>query len=181
MLNENDWDGPSEDIRDRERIIPYVNLNGSMTLADSTVKQCWDKMINDGTAKVVFPDGINNAEEFLSFMKSPFILPQLIFYKNEVAGFTWLSEVCKNSAVGNFCFFKPFWGYGIPEELGQLVLDYWFAFPGKDGPLFDVIVGKTPEGNRKAIQYIQKIGFTILGAIPYLSRGRGMVISYKTR
>ena len=152
-----------------------------MTVPDSVIKNCWDQMVSDGTNNVVFHDELCNSDLFLQFIKSSAILPQFILYNQTIAGFTWLSEIGKNSAVGNFCFFKPFWGYGIPEELGQMVLDYWFSFPGKDKPLFDIIIGKTPEWNRKAVSYIKKLDFTILGTIPYLSRGRGMVISYKTR
>ena len=180
MLNEIIRNGESDSLRDGKRIIPYVCIDGAMTVPDTSVKWCYDQMVKEGLLKTVFPEGIGR-DEFVAFTKSPAVLPQFIYDDKTIAGFTWLSEIGRNSAVGNFCFFKSHWGYGIPEEIGRDVLDYWFSFPGKDGPLFDVIVGKTPEWNRRAVKYIERLGFNILGTIPYLSRGRGMIISYKTR
>ena len=70
-------------------------------------------------------------------------------------------------------------------EVGKAMLDYWFKFPGPDGPLFDVIIGMIPKFNEKAQAFIERLGFQRVGEIPKIAR-RGKdrvpsVVSYYLR
>ena len=66
--------------------------------------------------------------------------------------------------------------------MGKTLTNYWFDFNQNDGtPLIDVLIGQTPEWNRKACKFLLRIGWHVLGTIPYLADGEGMVLSYAIR
>ena len=65
--------------------------------------------------------------------------------------------------------------------MGFRLLDYWFSFPGDEGPLFDVLIGNIPARNRLAIKYIKKLGFVELGEIPHMADDGAMSVSYRVR
>lgn len=102
----------------------------------------------------------------------------------ECVGFAWLSGVTGNYAFAHFCFFKEVWGRAT--EIGKVGMDYWFSWPGTDGPLLDVIVGIMPGFNERAHSYVEKLGWTRLGVIPGMFRDRernreDAVVYYATR
>jgi RimJ/RimL family protein N-acetyltransferase len=113
-------------------------------------------------------------------MKQPTILPALIIVDEEIAGLGWLANMERNYAFGNYVFFKKWWGKRT-LDMGKALIKYWFDFQKDGEPLIDVVIGQTPKNNQKACKFIQKIGLTVLGTIPFMDDGDDMLISYATR
>jgi len=78
--------------------------------------------------------------------------------------------VTSNYAFAHFCMFREVWGRAI--EIGKTGVDYWFSWPGTDGPLLDVIVGIMPGFNHRAHKYVENLGWTRLGVIPGMFRDK---------
>lgn len=120
----------------------------------------------------VFWDGsIADARSFIEFMKRPGNIVTLLFKGGRCAGYAWLTGLCSNYAFGHFCFLRSVWGPQA-DEAGRMYLDYWFSFPGNDGPLLDTILGMVPGFNKLAHQYVERIGFQRLGVIPGMLRNK---------
>lgn len=150
-------------------LIPYVEINGNRSLSDDNVKQIFHRMKSEGTLHVVFYDGsIKTEDDFVAYLKSPNNLPVFILSDGELSGLAWLNRVEGNHATAHFCLLKNVWGEKS-YDVGKKVLSYWFSFPGSDGePLFDLLLGVIPSFNQKAIKYIEKLGFRVIGEIPKL-------------
>ena len=166
------------------QIIPYVLNDGAYSLPDRAVLSIWATMEEHQLDKAVFYSGGMNGEKFLRFVKSPGNVVHTIWQEDRIQLIAWLNGFGANHAFGHFCCFPETWGKNS-VELGGKSIDYWFNFKRDDGePLLDVIVGFTPANNRKAVEYIKKIGLSIMGTIPYIKCGNqknGMVFSYITR
>ena len=99
----------------------------------------------------------------------------------DTAGIGLLTQVCQTAtlhrALGNFLFFKRYWG---PESkvIGRTLLDSWYAD-------FDIIAGTTPAANHRAIHFIRSLGFREVGSIPDFAMYQGercaSVVSSQTR
>ena len=182
MLNPADGNGTGKNIRNRDGIIlvPYVEINGQRTISDAAVRALWEQMVYEGTAHIVFNETVKTSDDFLRLFKSPNVFPVLAGINGIAMGAAWLTDVGPNSAVGHFCMFKSSWGF-YSYDVGEEILKYWFSLKKDNKPMLDVIIGRTPADNRKALKYIERLGFQLLGTIPYLSGGKGLVISYITR
>ena len=147
-------------------LVPYAELNGFRTIPDDELEDIFQRMQSEGLDKIVFYSGIvRTAKDFIETMKSKNNFP--VFVKNDsgYAGFAWLNNLSGNTAMAHFCFFK-----GNPAvEAGRKILHYWFSFTGKEGPLFDVLTGMIPGFNRRAIEFVKKLGAVEVGAIPKLA------------
>jgi len=92
-----------------------------------------------------------------------------------------LHGIGSNYAQANFLYFKKFWGKQT-IEIGKALMENWFNFKNDSGNyLIDVLLGSTPKHNARACKYLKRLGWTIVGVIPYLSKGDDMLISYITR
>ena len=95
----------------------------------------------------------------------------VLFFEGEsCVGFAWLSAVSTNYAFGHFCFFKEVWGRSV--KIGKTCIDYWFSWPGTNGPLLDVVIGIMPGFNHRAHRYAEKLGLVRLGQIPGMFRDK---------
>jgi len=125
-------------------------------------------VLRDNTADRVFYDGsINNAKEFLAFVKSPSNLFYFVMEENHMCGFVWLNHLECDTARIHFCGFKRKWGHII--QIGKWVLNQLIHMQNEFGfYLFDTFVGYTPANNRLAVKYNQNIGMVTVGVIPGL-------------
>ena len=134
--------------------------------------------------KTTFWEGtIRDGDSFVELLKNPNNHPVLFFRSRVCVGLAWLSSVASNYAFGHFCLLKDIWG--VADQVGRDCVDYWFSWPGFNGPLLDVIIGIIPGFNKRAHKYIERIGFTRLGVIPGMFKDEtsreDAVIFYKTR
>ena len=182
MLNQADGDRGGQALRDRSGItlVPYVEINGQRTLSDEAIRALWEQMIYEGTAHVVFNETVKSSDDFLRLFKSPNVFPVVAGHGALAMGMAWLTDVGQNYASGHFCMFNASWG-ALSYEVGNEIIKYWFSLQKEGKPMLDVVIGKVPETNRKALKYIERLGFNIIGTIPFISSGKGLVISYKTR
>ena len=164
------------------QLVPYVYVNGNWTAEDESIRDLFRTMVADGTINTVFYEGgMDSPEKLLALLKSPNNIPVIVMVDGVVGGLAWLNGVKNNFAFAHFCFFKNVWGKHS-KEIGEELLRYWFSFPGKDGPLFDVLIGLIPAFNKHATRYTEDIGFVRLGEIPKMVRHKtSMVVLYKLR
>ena len=149
-------------------LIPYVLYEGSWTLPDHLLRWLFDQMQEEGTFENAFYDGtVKTADEFVQTMQSPSNFPVFVFSGADCVGFAWLSGGSSNLVFANFCFIKDAWEKCARETGGKL-LDYWFAFPGEDGPLYEFIFGAVPSFNKAAASYVYRLGWTYLGTVPQM-------------
>lgn len=138
-------------------------------------------MVFDGTFETVFHDGtVKTEDDLLRLLKSPYNYPCFGLVNGSIRALAWLNEHHGNYATAHFCVFKESWGQDA-RDIGKEVLSYWFSFPGTNGPLFDVILGVTPSEYKHVIRFIKSIGFTIVGEVPKILKGKNAVLSYCER
>lgn len=141
-------------------------------------------MESDGLTEVVFwRDTMNTVEDFLRFCDGPGNLIVFVFKEGRCCGFAWLTGISESYAFGHFCFFSNAWGDS--ETPGNLVIDYWFSFPGESGPLLDTILGMVPDFNERAHRFVENIKFKRLGTVPNMLKSKdrraGAVVFYRSR
>jgi len=158
------------------QLIPYVELNGSWTVTDDVIKTVYLKMKAQNLDRIVFSDSsVKDELNFLSRMKNRENLPIIIIDENNIIGFAWLNGLVKRRAFGHYFFFKEVWGKKTFEG-AKLVIDYWLSLKTKNDYLFDFLIGNTPQENKLAIRFAQKLGFKIVGYVPTFG-----IISYLSR
>lgn len=149
------------------KIIPYVEINGLRTFLDSDIEKLWDRMVEDGSDKVVFyGGGVEDGKGLVEWFKNPQnIVHMVVDDDTEVVSITWINNTTSVSAFFHFCVFSKAWGN--TEDLLKMSIKSWFAFKNPDGSyMFDVLMGMVPEINSKAVSAMVKIGCTNLGYIP---------------
>jgi len=182
---EQDQQPSTQQSQSKIKLVPYVSLDGEWTLSDDFIDAVFLKMVDQGLLKTVFWEGhVTNLNHFLALMKSPNNHPVFFFDNKTCVGFAWLSSVAGNYAFTHFCLFKDVWGKAV--EVGLNAVDYWFSWPGTDGPLLDVLIGIMPGFNKRAHKYVDKLGWTKLGQIPGMFKDKdrnreNAVVYYKTR
>ena len=170
-------------------LIPYVEVNGSWTLTDAYTAALFEQMQAEGTAKRVFHGGgVQTPGQFVQWLKSRRV-SALLITEDDAAPLmlSWTAGHEDRRCWGNFCVFKSAWGQRT-QELFQMTLDYWFGLADDAGrPIFDIILGLTPENNRLAIATAKKCGASFAGAIPnfgtnhWTGQRYGAAISYWER
>ena len=165
-------------------LIPYVDSGGAYSLPDDVIKNIWRIMVHYNLDKAVFYSGGMDEGRFLKFLKNKGNVVHTIWEDDGISMIAWLNSFGANHAFAHFCCFPKTWGRNS-VVLGRKSLKYWFDFKNDDGtPLLDVIMGFTPEYNKRAVSFVKKVGLTIMGTVPHIrcgNYGRGMVFSYITR
>lgn len=186
MSNENSRNGTDNSlyVRDGIILIPYSEVNGARTIPDEEIYQAFEIMKNERTLDIVHYDQkIETPEDFIDLVKRPGNLFSFFYDEKEMLGMGWVNGVSKTHAFAHFCTFKKSWG-DRSVLMGKMALDYWMSFDDGE-PLFNVIIGMIPSFNKRAIQYIQKLGFVTLGDIPKMANVDGnkepMTINYYVR
>ena len=150
------------------RLVPYVLHEGQWTLPDHFLRLLVQEFKAEKTFDEVFYEGhIKTADEFVQLMQNPSNIPVMLFRGNECLGFAWLNGAAGNMAFAHFCFKKQAWGKWT-LRMGRMLMDYWFSFPGKEGPLFEFIFGLMPGFNKAATKYVERLGWKYLGSVPQM-------------
>ena len=155
-------------------ILPYVELNGAWSLPDTAMAGIFEQLVMDGTAGTVFSDGdVKCAKDFVTLCKNPNNLPAIVYVDKECGGIGWVNGLTKDRAFAHYAFFKSQWGHNT-TGMAKALINYWFQdeFP------FNMLIGQTPVWNRRAVKFLERIGFTVLGVLPATPKGHGVVISY---
>jgi hypothetical protein len=160
--------------------------NGAWSLSDTLMADVYLGMVEHGLDRVVFVgNGVNDVDDWLKFVKLKQNVLHVIGNENGPDMVAWLNTFGHNFAFGHFCCFPHTWGK-TSVELGRQTLQHWFGFGTDDHPLLDVILGQLPTTNRRAVDYIQKIGMTIMGRVPNIrykgnDKAVGATFAYITR
>ena len=173
------------------KLVPYVQIDDEWILSEVFLDSIFDKIINQGLLKTIFwEENVTDESHFVNLARSPnnhmvfffeagkgHQLPPLFIGLAEkkkpshyCVGFAWVSAVTSNYAFAHFCLFKEVWGRS--DEIGKNCVDYWFSWPGTEGPLLDVLIGIMPGFNRRAHKFIERLGFTRLGVVPGMFRDK---------
>ena len=153
------------------KLVPYVQIDGFWILSEDFLDGIFRKMVGQGLLKTTFwEENITDESHFVNMCRNPNNHMIFFFENKNCTGFAWLSSVSGNYAFAHFCFFREIWGRSV--NIGQMGVDYWFSWPGDDGPLLDVIVGIMPGFNKRAHKFVEKLGWTRLGQIPGMFRDR---------
>jgi len=164
------------------QVIGYVEINGVRTFSDDAMLAAFETLEKDRILDVVFSDDpVTSFDQFLAIMKNPANTVSVILLDHEIVGLAWLNQAHKNHAFVHYALFREVWGrYTMP--IAEACLDYWFSFTDESGnKLIEVLLGQTPEWNRRAINYTKRLGWTVLGTVPLIANGSGLIISYLTR
>jgi len=169
------------------KIIPYVESNGVRSIPDNMMIDLFNRIKELGLIESLFFSGeIDTPEKFLLLAKAKSNVVNVVMDNNIIVYLAWLNDFGPNSAFAHFCAFPEVWGNGS-VQIGKDIIKYWFDFEKDGEPILDVIIGRVPTVNRKAVHYIKKLGLTILGDIPLLAHGHdktkrvGDTIAYITR
>ena len=172
--------------RSKVTLVPYVGIDGDWILSEDFLDDIFDKIYRQSLIKTTFwEDGVTDPSQFVKMMRNPQNQPVFFFEETNCVGFAWMSGLSSNYGFAHFCLFREVWGRNS-REIGLDTLDYWFSWPGANGPLLDVIIGIMPGFNVRAHKYIEGLGMTRLGIIPGMFRDASReqddaVIYYKTR
>lgn len=147
---------------------PYSKVNDKWTLDDEVLLLLFQKIKAQGLEKVLFYDGsVKDWQSFIAMMKSKDVTPVIPYDDTGILGIAWLTSGHNDWAFGHFCMLKETWGKKS-LKVGRLILKYWFSLSINDKAIFKTIIGITPPNNEKALKYIEKIGFNLLGEIPHV-------------
>ena len=168
-------------------IVPYVESNGVRSISDEKMIGVFNRVKELGLLESLFYSGeVDTPEKFLMLVKAKQNVVNVVIENDVIVFISWLNDFGSNSAFAHFCAFPEIWGNGS-VKIGKDVIKYWFDFKKYDEYILDVIIGKDPTVNKKAINYIKKLGLTIVGDIPLLAHGFdknkkvGDTIAYITR
>lgn len=178
MLDTDKWDRFRDSLRSRGGV--ELLAYNPARIGASHMRQFYAQAEADGVVRRVFLTGkVYDADSFLAYFSSPATLAVLLIFEESIVGMGWLSNVEGRSALPNFFFLKRTWGWQS-LQLGQMLLRYWFAFPGNgdDETALDILVGMTPAKNRLACNFVKRLGFTIVGEIPRIANGGPMMVSF---
>lgn len=145
----------------KAKVIPLVYYDGLPTFRDSDMINFYHRTIDEELNDSMFFDGgIKNVSDFLTYMKSNNVLFLTLNIDGKTAGFGWLSHFDQKMARGHFCIFKEFWGRPIHDAFNEMagqILQYTGL---------DLIMGIIPSVNIKAVKFVLKCGYRLVGEIP---------------
>ncbi len=151
------------------KLVPYVQIEDEWILSEVFLDSVFDKMVGQKLLKTTFWEGrVTDESHFVNLARSPNNHMVFFFEERNCVGFAWLSAVTSNYAFAHFCLFKEIWGRS--DEVGKKGVDYWFSWPGTEGPLLDVLIGIMPGFNKLAHKFVERLGWTRLGVIPGMFR-----------
>lgn len=169
-------------IGDGVLLVPYAEVDGAWTLPDQMVADTWQRMDDENAREILFNGAEVAPGAFLPFAKDPSRL--LVFYFRpggaQPVGVGWLNGIHRNYATAHFFILREAWGRDA-FNIGMASTRYWLSMDTGDGPLFDVLIGNIASSNKRAVRFVQRLGWTVLGEIPHMAHGESMTISYAER
>ncbi|TVM30260.1 hypothetical protein [Oceanidesulfovibrio marinus] len=152
------------------RIVPKAMMN------DPALAGFWDRLAESRTVNAVFYGGdCTSREHFVAFVRRPDVLFFGLLWDGEPGGFLILDRIEGRWARIHFGMFKGFYGHKARTmaRFGVAHLLFWQM----DGTyVFDGFMGITPENNKLAQRFIQKVGARVYCTIPEIG-----VISHTSR
>jgi RimJ/RimL family protein N-acetyltransferase len=149
-------------------IKPYSHFDGIPTMRDSEIVAFYDKLVADGTAKIMFCDGtIPAPQNFLKVVKDPGTIFIVAYDGEKPAGISWINriEYQHHRAWIHFALFSSHWGKGS-TEIGVAMADYLLSLKRDENFAFEYFIGICPSSNQAAINYMAECGGMIVGQIP---------------
>ena len=160
-------------------LVPYTLHKGEWTLPDHFLRSMVEQLKDEGSFELLFYEGtIKTGDEFVQLMQNPCNVPVYAFLGKDCIGFAWLNGMAGTMAYGHLCslnrgylteavFIKNTYSkrYYI-HKMGCMFMDYWFSFPGEDGPLFEFLFAMIPGFNNPAMHYLERLGWNHLGSVP---------------
>lgn len=169
----------------RYMVFPLIQEHGQWNIKDEVLSDVWNQMVSEQRAHKVFYNGyITTVYDFITFLKTGGVLPILIG-NNEtktLCHIAWISDYGGGHACLHHCALGQF-------KRGAAIagLEYYLNFKDSDTglPLFETLIGITPENNVAAIRIARLMGFKLLSpAVPnlcndvYTGERVGGIISY---
>lgn len=146
--------------------------------------EIWLTMENEGLVDAVFYDGIiDSLKKFRDFSGKHLYS---FYYDARLVGFSWLSHFDpapkgseKHGACRlHYCTFKA--GRRILRPATEHWIDFLLNY-------YDFLLGHTPDCNKAGINFLKRVGFTVIGKIPEFAfiakEGRkcDLIISFKKK
>jgi hypothetical protein len=169
----------------RYQVFPLVMEHGQLNVPDEALASIWNQMVSEGKAQKVFYNGyVTSAFDFVNFIKTGGVLP-IIIYDNEAqvpCHIAWISDYGDGHACLHHCSLGQF-----KRGSGKAILKYYETFrdTSTGDPVFETMIGITPENNGAAVRVARLMGFKMLSpAIPglcndvYTGKRVNGVISY---
>ena len=148
------------------KVRPFIYVDGIPTMRDSDLATLFDKMVRDGTDKLVFYDGlIKDWIDFIEFIKNPGVMMFAVYEDENPIACGWLNNFKNKTAEAHFCVYSEAWDRSV--EIGKLLIDKAMATTG-----VNMLVGNVPKFNQLAIDFVQNCGGFVLGELPYGSVDR---------
>ena len=143
------------------KVRPFVYVDGIPTMRDSDLAILFDKMVRDGTDKIVFCNGlVKNPIDFIEYIKLPANMLFAVYEDENPIAFGWLNNFENKSAEAHFCVFSEAWDRSV--EIGKLMIEKAMATTG-----VDMLIGNVPKFNQMAVEFVEKCGGVILGELPF--------------
>ncbi len=168
-------------------LIPYIEIDGIRTFADSDILSIYEKIIEEGKG-YIFKDGtIYDGSAFLRAMKDNNTLLYAVYNKDELLGIIWLNRFEGKLARVHWCTFD---GISTKTKIqaGRYVIKKIMNMrDAKGNYIFDLLLGYMPISNDDAIRFVRLCGGIIGEAIPNLiwdserDKSEPGVISYYSR
>lgn len=158
-------------------VIPYnANLDKD---ADKFLAWFWRRLLDDGLIRLYYPDMPEYS--FAGFVKlfSGDTNVTLVVKKNEqgeivdTIGFATLELMSFGMAMAahaGFIFLPEYWDQETTKQAAERIMEFWFQ---SEQPKLDVVIGIIAERNVMARRFLQRIGWTHSGNIPFLHQYQG--------
>ena len=120
----------------------------------------WDQLVAEGHYETVFYEGtIKDADDFVRMLQLPSTVVVVALRGSRAAGIAYLNGFTGNQAYGHFCFLRA--ACGTADEIGREIVAYWTKALG-----VEFVMGVVPGFNQRAMDFVQRIGFKRVGAVP---------------
>lgn len=149
-------------------ITPYVRTQqGNWSLPETTMLGIFNHMQLLELDDTVFANGtIDNPLAWMQFVQDKRNVVHVV-HDETTQQIAWLNSFGCNYAFAHFCCFPSSWGRNT-VEVGRESLKYWFNDLKSSGFELDVILGQVPATNKRAIEYVKKLGLIELGTVPMI-------------
>lgn len=150
-------------------IHPLFDAAGRRRITDDTLVDVWRRIVAEDKVEMVFySGGVNTPAEFLEFILQPQLLVSLVVdaATGQPRALGWLTNAGEGSAFAHYCVLGPF-----HRSVGRAMLAHWCGLKDAAGaPMFEILLGITPEVHTAALRLTRIMGFSTIGTIPRYCR-----------
>lgn len=151
-------------------VIPYFKTKNGWSIPEADMCFLFQMFKKDNLINTMFPfGGINDEIDFITWFRNPGNTMQVIRDDEGPLMLFWINNKNGKSFYFHFACLKRGWGKRT-SELFQKAVSSIFSLKYNGKRIFDVGIGTMDSRNRMAINFVKKIGITILGDIPYYFR-----------